>query len=208
MNMEWENMDILISSNNKDKIKEIIKVFDNKDVNLLTLDKFPNFPEVIEDGNTLYHNAYKKAKSLFDFTGIPTIADDTGLEVDALDGAPGVYSARYAGENVTYDDNVEKLLKEMEKVNDEKRTARFKTVAVYYSNEINFHEEGACEGIILRERQGAGGFGYDPVFYVEELNKSFAEMKSEEKNKISHRGIAFQKLHSSFINKVNKEVLP
>jgi len=201
-------MDILISSNNKDKIKEIKKVFDNKDVNLLTLDKFPDAPEVIEDGNTLFDNAYKKAKLLFDFTGIPTIADDTGLEVDALNGAPGVYSARYAGENVTYDDNVNKLIEEMKNIVDGNRTARFKTVAVYYSREINFYEEGACEGIILRERKGTGGFGYDPIFYVEELNKSFAEMKSKEKNKISHRGIAFQKLHSSFQQKVNKEVSP
>jgi len=201
-------MDILISSNNKDKIKEIKKVFNNKDVNLLTLDKFPDAPEVIEDGNTLFDNAYKKAKLLFDFTGIPTIADDTGLEVDALNGAPGVYSARYAGENVTYDDNVNKLIEEMKNIVDGNRTARFKTVAVYYSREINFYEEGACEGIILRERKGTGGFGYDPIFYVEELNKSFAEMKSKEKNKISHRGIAFQKLHSSFQQKVNKEVSP
>ncbi|MBN2281438.1 MAG: XTP/dITP diphosphatase [Candidatus Marinimicrobia bacterium] len=201
-------MEILISSNNKDKVKEIKKIFDNKGIRLLTLADFPGAPEVIEDGNTLYDNAFKKAKLLFDFTGIPTIADDTGLEVDALDGAPGVYSARYAGENVTYDDNVNKLLKELEKVADEKRTARFKTVAVYYSDQHRFHEEGSCEGIILRERRGTGGFGYDPVFYLKEYQKSFAEMRSEEKNTISHRGIAFQKLYHSFINQVNQGVSP
>jgi XTP/dITP diphosphohydrolase len=195
-------MDILISSNNKDKIKEIRKIFDNKDVNLLTLDQFPEAPEVIEDGNTLHDNAFKKAKLLFEFTGIPTIADDTGLEVDALAGEPGVYSARYAGEEATYDDNVDKLLHEMGKVEDCQRTARFKTVAVYYSEQKTFFEEGAIEGKILSTRRGNGGFGYDPVFYIEEKKKSFAEMTSAEKNKISHRGIAFQKLHNSFIEKI------
>jgi len=164
-------MDILISSNNKDKIKEIKKIFDNPNVNLITLNKFPEFPEVIEDGNTLYENALKKAKVLFELTGIPTIADDTGLEVDALDGAPGVYSARFAGEDVTYDENVTKLLSVMENVEIEKRTARFRTVAVFYSDNLVFHETGAIEGKILRERQGVGGFGYDPVFYVENLRK-------------------------------------
>lgn len=199
-------MDILISSNNKDKIKEIKKIFDNPNVNLITLEKFPEIPEVEEDGNTLYENALKKAKVLFQCTGIPTIADDTGLEVDALDGAPGVYSARFAGENVTYDENINKLLKVMSKIPDEKRTARFRTVAIYYSDHEIFHETGTIEGKILKERQGNGGFGYDPVFYVDNTGKSFSEMTSEEKNKISHRGQAFQKLHKSFIHKVlNKE---
>ncbi len=195
-------MDILISSNNKHKIKEIKNIFDNININLLTLDKFPELPEVIEDGNTLFDNALKKAKELFEQTGIPTIADDTGLEVDALNGDPGVYSARYAGENVTYDDNVNKLLYEMKNIEDSKRTARFKTVAVFYSKEIFFYEEGSIEGKILHKRRGDGGFGYDPIFYVEKLRKSFSEMTSLEKNKISHRGIAFQKLHSSFIKKI------
>ncbi len=195
-------MNILISSKNKDKIKEIKKIFDNKSVNLLTLESYPEAPNVIEDGNSLLENAYKKAKILYEFTGIPTIADDTGLEVDALNGAPGIYSARYAGENVTYEDNVNKLLNEMRNVPVEKRTARFKTVAVYYSGTLDFYEEGSVEGSILTARKGVGGFGYDPVFYVETLNKSFAEMNSREKNKISHRGIAFKQLHTTFINKV------
>ncbi len=195
-------MNILISSKNKDKIKEIKKIFDNKSVNLLTLDAYIDAPEVVEDGNSLLENAYKKAKILYEFTGIPAIADDTGLEVDALKGAPGIYSARYAGENATYDDNVNKLLCEMKDVPAEKRTARFKTVAVYYSDAIDFYEEGAVEGKILTRRSGTGGFGYDPVFYVEALNKSFANMTNDEKNEISHRGIAFKKLHTTFINKV------
>ncbi|MFP4547328.1 MAG: RdgB/HAM1 family non-canonical purine NTP pyrophosphatase [Fidelibacterota bacterium] len=195
-------MNILISSKNKDKIKEIKKIFDNKSVNLLTLDAYIDAPEVVEDGNSLLENAYKKAKMLYEFTGIPAIADDTGLEVDALKGAPGIYSARYAGENATYDDNVNKLLYEMKDVPAEKRTARFKTVAVYYSDAIDFYEEGTVEGKILTKRSGTGGFGYDPVFYVEALNKSFANMTNDEKNEISHRGIAFKKLHTTFINKV------
>ncbi len=195
-------MKLLISSNNRDKIKEIRRIFDNKYVDLITLDQYPDAPEVVEDGNTLKENAYKKAQSLFQHTGIPTIADDTGLEVDALNGAPGVYSARYAGENVTYQDNVDKLLQEME--DRENRTARFRTIAVYYSETLDFYAEGRIEGEILRDEKGTGGFGYDPVFYVNQLNKSFAEMTAEEKNKISHRGIAFQKLHNLFIQKVLK----
>lgn len=204
-------MDILISSNNKDKIKEIKEIFDNENVNLLALSQFPDISEVVEDRNTLFENALKKARVLFEYTNIPTIADDTGLEVDALNGAPGIYSARYAGENVSYDDNVNKLLNEMQGITDEKRTARFKTVAVFYSGSLCFHETGIIEGTILNTRKGKGGFGYDPVFFIPEIGKSFSDMTIEEKNKISHRGQAFTKLYQSFIHKTksqNDEVSP
>ncbi len=187
-------MDILISSNNKDKIKEITKLFDNKKVNLITMDSFPDAPEVIEDGVTLYENALKKAKILAEFTGMTTIADDTGLEVDALGGRPGVYSARYAGENATYDDNVEKMIKEITPIPKEKRTASFKTCAIFYSNGKIISEEGKVDGVILTERQGKGRFGYDPIFFVTEAGKTYSEMDLNEKNTISHRGKAFAKL--------------
>ena len=187
-------MNILISSKNKDKIKEIKNLFDNKYVNLVTLDKFPNAPDVIEDGETLYDNALKKAKLLSEYTGMATISDDTGLEVDALDGRPGVYSARYAGENVTYDDNVNKMIKEITPFPEDKRTAAFKTVAVYYSENKIIAEEGKVDGVILTKRRGSGGFGYDPIFYLEEVDKTYAELTSDEKNKMSHRARAFKKL--------------
>ncbi len=192
-------MNILISSNNKDKIKEIISIFQISGINLKTLAEFPNAPEVVEDGNTLKDNALKKAMILFEFTGLPTIADDTGLAVDALNGAPGIYSARYAGENVTYDDNVKKLLFEMKSFPEMERTARFETCAVFYHPDLVLTAFGSVEGIILDHRRGNSGFGYDPVFFLPDLNKTFAELTIKEKNEISHRGKAFKALHKNIL---------
>ncbi len=188
---------ILISSNNQDKIKEIRNIFQLPGIELIALDKFPNAPEVIEDGNTLYDNALKKASMLAEFTGLPTISDDTGLEVDALGGKPGVYSSRFAGENASYDDNVKKLIREIMPFPEEKRTARFRTVAVFYQTDMVIVEEGVIEGTILTERRGSGGFGYDPIFYIPEKGKTFAELYHNEKNAISHRGQAFSRLYTS-----------
>jgi XTP/dITP diphosphohydrolase len=185
---------ILISSNNRDKIKEIRNIFQLPWVQLITLDAYPDAPEVIEDRNTLYENALKKAMMLAEFTGLPTISDDTGLEVDALGGRPGVYSSRYAGENASYDDNVEKLIREISPFSAEKRTARFRTVAVFYHPDRIISGEGTVEGLVLAERRGVGGFGYDPIFYIPEKGKTFAELTPGEKNAISHRGKAFTRL--------------
>ncbi len=158
----------------------------------LSLLDFPGMAEVVEDGETLVDNALKKAQTSFQYTHISSIADDTGLEVDQLNGAPGVRSSRFAGEGVSYRDNNEKLLRLLEGVPREKRTARFRCVVAFVGGNGEHWVEGVCEGLILPEYRGDGGFGYDPIFYVPEKEKTFAEMSPEEKNAISHRGKAFR----------------
>jgi len=187
-------MDILIATNNRDKISEIKEVFLLPGLVWHILDEFPNCPRVVEDGNTLFENALKKALMIAEFTGLPTIADDTGLEVDALNGQPGVFSARFAGEGATYAQNVAKLLEVMQGVPDSQRQAHFRCVAVYYRPDLTVSAEGRIDGIILRQVRGKGGFGYDPVFWVPKLGRTFAEMDLNEKNAISHRGQAFARL--------------
>ena len=188
-------MEVLIASKNRDKIEEIRSILNFPNMCLLSLDDFPGVPEIIEDGNSLYENALKKASVCAEFTGLPTVSDDTGLEVDALDGSPGIVSARYAGERASYEENVKKLLSDMSNVPEDRRTAKFRCVAIFYHSGGIVSEEGAVEGIILDECRGAGGFGYDPVFFITGKGKTFAEMSQEEKNAISHRGKAFRKLH-------------
>ncbi len=197
-------MDILIASQNQDKIAEIRAIFRLPEVGLRSLDEFPGAPAVSEDGNTLYQNALKKAQVLAEFSDLPTIADDTGLEVDALAGAPGVFAARYAGENATYEDNIEKLLYNMKNIALPERSARFRTVALFYRPNQIISATGSVEGMILTHKRGQGGFGYDPVFQVKETGQTFAEMNPEEKNRISHRGQAFHKLYQ----KLYKELFP
>jgi len=186
-------LEIVLATRNLDKVREIKDILSGSEINVLTLDNFPQIPELVEDGDTLEQNAYKKAKTVFDITGLLTLADDTGLEVDALDGQPSVYSSRFAGENVSYDDNVNKLLEVMTKVPQNKRTARFRCVIALIGPNIEQFAEGICEGKILAEKRGLQGFGYDPVFFVTEYNKTFAEIPLILKNKISHRGLALQK---------------
>lgn len=197
-------MNILIASNNQHKIKEIRQIFTLPNVTLLTLDEFPNAPVPEEDGNTLYENAFKKASMLSKFTGLPTLADDTGLEVNALRGQPGVHSARYAGENATYDENIDRLLSEIDRIENPDRNARFRCVALFYHPDMTLSEEGYVEGTILPRRHGFGGFGYDPVFYIPSTGRTFAEMTEEEKNNLSHRGMAFRNLHDSLKNKIHQ----
>jgi XTP/dITP diphosphohydrolase len=183
-------IDIVLATHNKDKRSELSKAFNSKDVNILSLEDFPHIGEIIEDGDTLRDNALIKAHTVYGITGLPSISDDTGLEVDALNGAPGVYSARYAGENCSYMDNVNKIIKTMSGVPLDLRTAQFKTVMAFVSNKMELVSEGSVKGLIAEEAKGIGGFGYDPVFYVSEMKKTFAEMTMEQKNKISHRGQA------------------
>lgn len=197
-------VDIVIASNNQDKIREIRQIFILPNVNLLTLDQFTNAPAVEEDGNTLFENAFKKASMLSKFTGLPTLADDTGLEVNALNGLPGVHSSRYAGVHATYDENTDKLLNEILKIPNPDRNARFLCVALFYHPEMTLSEEGYIEGIILTKRHGFNGFGYDPIFYVPKVGKTFAEMTIEEKNTMSHRGMAFRNLHNSLKSKIHQ----
>jgi XTP/dITP diphosphohydrolase len=152
------------------------------------------YPKVIEDKPTLEENAIKKAIAFARATGYPALADDTGLEVEILNGAPGIYSARYSGADATYDKNVDKLLRELEGIPFDKRQAQFRTVMALAYNETVDTVDGICQGYIVHERRGAGGFGYDPVFFVPDFNKTFAEMALDEKNQISHRGRALQKV--------------
>ena len=187
-------MKIVIATHNKDKLKELKSGFSDLDVKLLDLSSFPEIGEIIEDGETLRENAYIKAKTVFDITGIPAIADDTGLEVDYLDGAPGVYTARFAGENCTYQDNVNKLLNVMKNVPFNKRSAKFKTSMVFIDKNKELYSDGIVKGMISEKIKGLAGFGYDPLFYVQEEGKTFAEMSIEKKNIISHRGLAVKDL--------------
>jgi len=195
-------MEILIASNNPDKIEEIRAIFHESDFRFRYPSEFEDLPTVIEDGNTLSDNALKKAKVLSEFCGLPAISDDTGLEVDALHGGPGVYSARFAGLEASYRDNLKKLLDVMQEIPFQKRQARFRTVAVFYHPELVLRAEGVIEGAILTAPRGRGGFGYDPVFYVPAKDQTFAEMDPAEKNRISHRSRAFTKLHTLLVEQL------
>jgi len=203
-------MKVVIATHNKDKLKELKKGFSSLSINLMDLSLFPNIGEIVEDGHTLKENAIIKAKAVYDLTGIPAIADDTGLEVDALGGKPGVYTARFAGENCSYMDNVNKMLEVMKKIKKPERGAIFKTVMAFYDGNQELFSEGVVKGIIAEEKKGLGGFGYDPIFYVVEEGKTFAEMTIEKKNIISHRGRAIKNLMpilTSYIksSNINKE---
>lgn len=194
---------LVLATRNKDKIKEIKKIFEIlkfDKVELLTINDFSNVPEIEEDGKTLKSNAIKKAKTVGDATGLSTLAEDTGLFVDYLNGAPGVYSARYAKENpkhvVTYEDNYKKLLKELHDVDWEKRTAKFVCIACLYLPKKNkyYTRTGEVKGYITFSPVGKNGFGYDPVFYYPPKQKTFAELTLEEKCQISHRYLAIKKI--------------
>jgi len=191
---------IVIASANNHKVSEIsIKIqpfFDQ----ILSLADFPEIGEIIEDGNTIEENSFIKSKAAFEYTKIASVADDTILEVDALNGDPGLFTARYAGENATYEENMTKLLEQLDGIEDSARTARFRTIISYVNGENDFHVEGIIEGKILNNRVGNNGFGYDPIFYSTEFNLSLAEMDSDLKNKISHRGLAIEK----FVSKIKK----
>ncbi|MDD4960894.1 MAG: RdgB/HAM1 family non-canonical purine NTP pyrophosphatase [Candidatus Marinimicrobia bacterium] len=180
---------IVLATHNRDKIREFREKIGNS-LQLKTLDDYPDLPEVSEDGNSIRENAYLKARAVHAFSGLPAIADDTGLEVDALNGAPGIYSSRFAGENASYRDNVLLLLERMNNIPQEQRSACFRTSIAYVDNQESWDVEGRVEGRILQEAKGDGGFGYDPVFFYEPLQKTFSELDLKEKNRISHRGKA------------------
>ena len=185
-------MQIVLATHNRGKMKEMSSILAHLPVNLLTLDDFPQIGEIPETGETLKENAFIKAETVHQKTGLPALADDTGLEVDALDGAPGVHSSRYDGETATFEDNCRKMLQEMDGIPSEERTARFHTVIAFVSDSGNEWTEGMVEGRILEIKRGDGGFGYDPLFYYPPLKKTFAELNSEQKNNISHRGKALR----------------
>ena len=183
-------MKLVLATHNKDKISEITSAVESLDIEVVT---DLELPDVIEDGETLVENSLKKAREICEFTGHATLADDTGLEIDALDGAPGVYSARFSGENATYSDNVNKVISEMK--GKENRKAVFKTVmSIVFPSGKELIAEGATHGSITEDIVGEKGFGYDPVFFVDERNKTYAEMDMAEKNECSHRGKALREM--------------
>ena len=185
---------LILATHNSHKVEELSPALGGLGLVIKTLVDFPQVGEIEETGKTLLENALLKAKTVHSITGYPAIADDTGLEVDALNGRPGVYSARYAGENATYADNVNKMLFELDGVESKKRIATFRTVIAFVTSEKEQWVDGFIQGNITQSAVGKSGFGYDPIFYVPELGKTFAEMSSEEKNKISHRGRAVKKI--------------
>jgi XTP/dITP diphosphohydrolase len=187
-------MKIVLATNNEHKAKEIKDILSDLKAEILTLRDFPPYTIPEEKGKTLKENALLKAKEAFKHTGTISVADDSGLEVDFLDKSPGVMSARFAGPGCTYKDNNVKLLSLMSDVPDAKRGATFRCVVaiVFDSNNVRV-VQGKVTGLITSEERGEGGFGYDPVFYYPPLGKTFAQLKPDEKNKVSHRAVAFKK---------------
>ena len=193
-------MKLIIATHNNDKEKELKSVLDDFPVEVMSLDQFPEIGEIEETGSTLYENAKLKAVTVNKITNMPCLGDDTGLEVDALSGAPGVYSSRYAGENVSYENNVTKLLRELRSTPYEKRTARFRTIIFYTDGDRELYTQGEIQGVITENPRGTNGFGYDPVFYIPEVKKTMAELTSAEKNKLSHRGQAMRKFRKLLLD--------
>ncbi len=204
-------MKIVLATHNRDKAREIVAMLSGLDIEVSTLGDYPGAPETVEDGDTLEANAWKKAREALAHTGVSALADDTGLEVDALDGAPGVFAARYAGENATYVDNCRKLVASLQGVPSARRGARFRTVmalalapadlarlseAASNNDEVKAHmtqstdglsSEGILYGEIAARPRGERGFGYDPVFIDDASGRTLAEMTPAEKNSSSHR---------------------
>lgn len=187
---------IVLASSNPGKVIEINTLLQSHGIDVVSQSEF-NVPEAVEDGLTFIENAIKKARNACIHSGLPSIADDSGIEVDALNKAPGIYSARYSGTAATDEKNNLKMLTELKGVSDIKRTARYQCVMVYMNSADDptpIIAQGSLEGRILTSPQGDGGFGYDPLFWLESKQCSAAELSLQEKNKISHRAIALQAL--------------
>ena len=185
----------MLATRNPDKREELAALLGDLGIKIRSLADFPDAPEVVEDGDTCRANAVKKAVAIARHTGLPAVADDTGLEVEALGGRPGVHAARYAGERATYEDNWRKLIRELDGVPQQRRRARFITVAAVAmpSGKVEV-AEGILEGVIAEAPAGTQGFGYDPIFVVPQLGKTLAQLAPGEKNRISHRARAFSKV--------------
>lgn len=186
---------IILATNNKSKVKEISEMMSGSDITFVSLADAGINVEVEETGTTFEENALLKAREICKLSGKPTISDDSGLEIDALDGAPGIYSSRFMGEDTSYDIKNNALIEKLENVANPDRTARFRCcMALVLPDGREFVTEGTMEGIIAREPKGINGFGYDPILFIPEYNRTSAELSSEEKNNISHRGEALRKM--------------
>jgi XTP/dITP diphosphohydrolase len=188
-------MKIVFATKNEGKVKEIQEMLEGMNIELISLNHYNHVPEISEDGKSFLENALKKAKIVSEYTGETVLADDSGLKVDILNGEPGIYSARYAGNNATDDENNQKLLAKLENIPVQKRSASFFCSLVLYNKDGVYESfEGRWKGQIIDQRCGDNGFGYDPIFYVPELKQTAAQLPPAIKNKVSHRGQAFAKL--------------
>lgn len=185
---------LVLATHNIHKQEEMNALLADMGIVIVGLDAYPQIGDIEETGTTLIENSFIKARTVHELTGLPSLADDTGLEVDALDGAPGVYSARYAGKNPSFEDNMNKLLTELQGLPKDRRTARFRTIISFVDGSRELFSEGIVDGIITLDTKGEDGFGYDPIFQPEGQDLTFAEMTQNEKNKISHRGRALIKM--------------
>ncbi len=186
---------LILATNNAHKVEEIKTLLSEFPCEILCLSDFPEIPQAIEDGESFDENAYKKASHVAKILGLPALADDSGLVVPALNNEPGIFSARYAGEGASDQENMMKLLHNMENISE--RRAFFQCVislAVPSGPALTY--EGRCEGLLLDSPRGNKGFGYDPIFYVEQFNKTFAELEGDQKNSLSHRGQALQEMRN------------
>ena len=191
-------MKVLLATKNKGKIKDFEKLTEGMDLEVVTILDGLEIPDVVEDGETFEENSQKKAKEIAEYTNIITVSDDSGLCVDALDGAPGVYSARFGGKNATDSEKNQKMLELLKDVEKENRKAHFvSVVSIAFPNGEIQSFRGEIEGEILFEARGNNGFGYNPIFYSYELGKSFGEADDEERKSVSHRARAFRKLIAS-----------
>jgi XTP/dITP diphosphohydrolase len=192
---------VMIATKNKGKVKEFAQMFGRLNMEVRSLADYPDLPEVVEDGETFAENAEKKAKQIAERLHLPVLADDSGLSVDKLNGAPGVFSARYAGEKASDEMNNAKMLAELNALDNQGESpflsaARFICAIALHDPARNttLHVEGFCNGFIVGEPRGDNGFGYDPLFYLPQFDKTMAELSLEQKNEISHRGQAMRKL--------------
>lgn len=188
-------MKIIIATKNQGKVKEMMQAFSSLDVQLVSLAEYPKTGEAVEDGVTFAENALIKARFYAQKTGCACLADDSGMEVDALSGAPGVYSARFAGEEATDAENNQKLAESLKAKGLESSAGRYRCVLAFVDGKgMEILTDGSCEGIVRITSKGTGGFGYDPYFYLPEKKKTMAELTLTEKDQVSHRGIALRKM--------------
>jgi XTP/dITP diphosphohydrolase len=193
-------MKVIFATNNQGKLKEVRNIFEGTNFEIISLKDIGFTEEIEETGTTFEDNAFIKADTIFNKFNVPVIADDSGLAVDQLEGRPGVYSARYAGENATYEDNNLKLLEELKDFS-QPHKAQFLCCAVFVDQKHKISVRGELTGEIMKEFKGDNGFGFDPIFKPDEFELSLAQMRLEEKNEISHRAKAFKNLKAE-INKI------